>query len=190
MLRIYCTILFIALLTSCQRNMYKSIDNELSRLTNNTDKRKYLENLFSEDQAIRNGQLDSIAELHTINSKEWMAFYKHSNEVDSIHLIKIERYLNKFGYPSRTELGDIANCTPWVIIHHSNGVNERRRNFNNLYSAYVKGELKRLDFLGYLERLYWYEHDSHCQNIEGKSEIDKIEILIQILQLKKEVKKS
>ncbi len=85
MLRIYCTLLFITLLTSCQRNIYKGIDNELSRLKNDTDKRKYLENLFSEDQAIRNGQLDSIAELTPLIPRNgWPFFTKQMKLIQSI----------------------------------------------------------------------------------------------------------
>ena len=140
------TLIFISLFFftffGCQKtnSTNRIIDRELEKLKTIEDKKAYLEAIFEADQELRRSSEDSEIMLkYGVNSKEHIAFTKRMIAQDSINLIKIEKYLAKYGYPKLKDFGEIATCTPNVVIHHAQSYEARERNFECLYGAYLNG---------------------------------------------------
>ena len=76
-------------------------------------------------------------------------------KTDRINLQKKEHYLKAHGHPTKkAKQGDLVARTPWIVIHHSERIEPRERNFTYLYEAYKKGDLKPSSFSFYLERFH------------------------------------
>lgn len=152
--------LLMIFLISCKEVDKKediSIDEEFAFLKNNTDKENYLENIFRLDQEIRNGESSELLLKYGKNSKKLSAFRQKMDSIDNLNLLRIELYLEKFNYPSRDSMSEIAVITPWVVIHHSD-IENRYKNFNTLYKAYQNKNLKAGQFQMFLERTYLMEY--------------------------------
>jgi len=57
------------------------------------------------------------------------------------------------GYPSK-EMGQMAVNTPWMVIHKAQGYEPRKRNFDKVYEAYLKGDINDGAISFYLGRMY------------------------------------
>lgn len=154
---------------------------EIDALTDETSKKEYLELIFKKDQAVRQGDGEIIVE-HGIDSKEYRTHIKNMNIQDVENLAKIEHYLKVFDYPQK-ELGEIANMTPWLVIHHANTYKARARNFPILYKAYIQNNLDEGQFSMLLSRMYSIEKGSHPEMIGSYKEKDKINMIIEALEL-------
>lgn len=90
----------------------------------------------------------------------------------------------RYGHPEKSEVGEIAAVTPWVVIHHSKTYQDRERNFKYLFEAYNKGDKGEEAFIMYLGRMYEIRnHERFIMDapFTNKSEIDQ---LIKELELK------
>lgn len=153
--------LLLLLFFSCQQATLKKsiIDQEIEKLVTIEDKKNYLEAIFEADQKLRrDGQSSEIMLKYGNKSKEHLAFIRRIITLDSINLIKIEKYLAKHGHPVLENFGEIATCTPNVVIHHAQGYEARERNFECLYEAYLKGDNGGMAmFLGRMYRMKYRE---------------------------------
>ncbi len=92
---------------------------EIDQLQTDESKRKYLEKIFEDDQWVRDSKKRSEVLLkYGQNSKEYIEFSKIRWEVDSKNLVKIESYLQTYGYPASV-MGENATDAPWLVLHHS-----------------------------------------------------------------------
>lgn len=174
-------IFFIA----CQQNEVPqdAIDEQLFQLTTDKDKKDYLEEIFKEDQKYRQGQSAQIIQSYGKQSPQFRKFIKANDQTDSINLIKVERFVKRFGYPKQEKLGDLAAQTPWAVIHHARSYEDRIRNFKMLQKAYQNGDIDGGAFSLYLERMYNYKFKERYV-IEGVyNEQNQIDSLIRLLEL-------
>lgn len=99
--------------SSSEKNLIKE---EIKKLTNYSDKNKYLKMIFDLDQNIR---INNNAELNPGSPAE-RAHYRKMDSIDRLNYGRIDLYLNTFGYPDIDSVSSQASATPWLLIHHSN----------------------------------------------------------------------
>jgi hypothetical protein len=121
------------------------IQTEISQLTTETARKDFLTTIFKEDQRVRQDSIDATV----------------LTRIDALNLVKIDRYLAKYGYPSKAIYGEIAAYTPWTVIHHNGNLDIRESFFPILFKAWKDKDIKTNSFYLYLNRSY--------QAIFGKS---------------------
>ena len=173
-------ILLCVMMISCNYNQSQksvvveplsSIDIEkIDALDNDDKRREFLEDVFNKDQEIRNESAEILLK-YGYDSEEDRVNTILMNKIDQENLLFIEYYLKKYGYPSESMLGEIAAYTPWTVIHHSNTIDDRIRNFDYLYRAYLDNNIDEDLFLLYLNRMYYYRYDNIYKVPEGKNEV-------------------
>ena len=129
----YVKIIFLVLsifLSSCkENNKVKSDQVEINLVLK--DK---LETIFLKDQGIReivSGKLSDkrkIELLTEMNIKEsdieGNKIFDLIREIDSTNLLEVESIIKKYGYPSKSLVGEPANKAVFYVIQHSNKVDE------------------------------------------------------------------
>lgn len=157
--------------------------NEINQLETFQDKKIYLENIFEDDQKVRNGKKEAeIISKYGYRSDEHKKLAEEQWRQDEINLQKIEAYLKKHGYPEK-EMGELATTAPWVVIHHSQEYHTREKYFEIIYEAYLKGDIDDGAISFYLGRMYEMKNGERIK-IEGSYKTDdQINILIQELNL-------
>jgi len=157
---------------------------EIKTLTDDASKRAYLELIFEKDQFVRQGDGEIILE-HGIDSEQYRKHTENMYNQDVENLAAIEYYVKIYGYPKK-ELGEIANMTPWLVIHHASSYGDRERNFPVLYKAYKQGTLDEGQFSMFLSRMHRIKKGSHPEMISSYKEKDKIDMIIETLELQTE----
>lgn len=182
--------IFLFLLYAC--NADKSIQNldvfrDIEELHTDNDKRTYLENILKEDQLVRNSEKDAaIVMEYGKDSKEWMEYIKKQWRQDELNLKKIELYLSKFGYPSKTKLGNTASDAPWIVIHHATDIAVRNRHFKILYTAYLNNDIDDTQLSFYLGRTFRFVNREDFYIKSPFKPEDEINGLIEALDLHEE----
>jgi len=136
-------ILVLTIVFSCtQKGKIKTnvIESELKMLTTDSLKIKYLEQILIDDQNVRGSEGQELMLKYGKNSPEHNDYIGRLLKQDSINLEKVEKYLIMYGYPNTT-FGDKATTTPWMVIHHSQGYDTRKRNFKIIYGAYLDNKI-------------------------------------------------
>lgn len=113
--------------------------------------RNRLKIILNEDQRIRELLSPNISQerrskiLNELNlkpeevNKKGKIFSKMSL-MDSLHLVEIEKIIEKYGYPSRSLVGDSVNQAVFYVIQHSNKI---EKYLPIMKKAASKGELKK-----------------------------------------------
>jgi hypothetical protein len=159
-------------------------ENTISSLKTIEDKRTFLEQILKDDQLVRDSEKSyDLMVKYGNNSKEHLEYFKAQWRQDAINLQKIEGYLKEFGYPKKNELGEDAAITPWLVIHHASEIDERNRNFEFLYKAYLTEDIGDSAITMYLSRTYQISFSEEFE-IEGAYQLEaEINQLIQKLGL-------
>lgn len=181
-------ILGIVLIVSlgCQQtstNDYTDIDKEIDGLETVEAKKQFMEKIMEDDQKVRTPEGQQLKRKHGENSKEYLEYTERQSKQDKINLIKIEKYFKKYGHPKRSEVGEAVDA-PWMVIHHADYYEDRERNFEYVYSAYLSGDIDDGAMSFYLGRMYQYKHNG--QRLKMKSPYmpeDEINQLIKELNL-------
>jgi hypothetical protein len=110
--------------------------------------KKQLDSILQLDQGIREFgdtetselRKDTIAALFN-SSKEMLkkSQWKIMEEIDSIHLKKIEAIITKYGYPGKTMVGEPTNTAVFYVIQHN--PNKISKYYPLIKKAGEKGEL-------------------------------------------------
>lgn len=160
-------------------------DEAIENLTTDALKKEYLEAIFRADQAVRDAQEEfRITSRYGRDSKEYRDYLNEMNQTDFVNLQKVETYLHYYYHPSKKALGEIAALTPWVVVHHQSEYEPRIANFNHLYSGYKNSDLEEGSFSMYLARMYQMKNGERLDMGGPHKEKDKIERLIEELDLK------
>ena len=77
-----------------------------------------LDSIYKEDQKYRL-QIDQIEKKYGWESNEMKAHRKIINEKDSINLIKVKSFLDKYGWLGADVAGNQGNSTLFLVIQHS-----------------------------------------------------------------------
>ncbi len=164
---------------------YAIIEKEIEVVITIDDKRNYLELIFKDDQKVRGNHGAEIMIKHGKNSKEYNEYVITQITQDAINLVKVEKYFEKFGHPIIKEVGEIAAIAPWTVIHHAQTYQERERNFEFLYKAYLKGNLDDGAISMLLGRMYEMKNWKRFQMENPYTSEDEINALIKKLNLEK-----
>jgi len=178
-------IILVALL-GCQetpKNDYADIDKEIEGLKTVGAKKQFLEKIMEDDQKVRDGSGAEIMLEYGKDSKEYRNYMEAQWQQDEINLVKIEKYLNKYGHPKRNELGETAAATPWAVIHHAEGYEDRERNFEYVYGAYLNGDIDDGMMSFYLGRMYQIKKGQRLKMESPYRPEDEINQLIRELNL-------
>lgn len=186
-----CTItiilIFLSTLGFSQRedSLLAIVENTLIDSLNNPQKQKdFLQVMFDLDQEIRNS-VSTVEQTFGNSSSQYDSIVYKWKRIDRTLFNLIIEYLNQHDHP-KLEMGEIACYTPQLIFHHVSGTKEdiklKQDFFPMFYRAYKDGAVKDIYF--YLFRLHsQIKHSTYTSEL---NEDEKIEELIDILDLKKE----
>jgi hypothetical protein len=76
-----------------------------------------LEQIRERDQRYRN-QMDSIGRIEGWRSEAIERLYVEQQKLDSVNLAEVEAIIDRFGYPPKDRVGDLATV-PFDVIQHS-----------------------------------------------------------------------
>lgn len=165
---ILCSIL---LCFSCKNEADIALEQEIVALDTVEKRKAYLEDIFADDQSVRQGNTSR----------------KERHKADASNMDKIAKYLDIHGHPKRAEVGEIAALTPWVVIHHQPGIGNdkiRRKYFPILYQAYWDEDIASGKMWGFLDRMYFHKYGERFKMENPYKDEDAIDSLIQMLDLR------
>jgi len=187
-MKVSAPILLMSLMTivGCLGNSEQNTTNlemEIDGLETDDAKKRYLERILEDDQKVRDGEVSAgIMLKYGQNSNEYLNYIRSQAKQDHINLEKIEHYLFRFGYPKRSEVGQAADV-PWLVIHHSQGSEARKRNFVEVYKAYLRGDIDGGAMSFYLGRMYEIRYGERLKMESPYTGDDEINQLIRSLDL-------
>jgi hypothetical protein len=174
------------LLNGCSKSTIMRIDpleNEISALNTIALKIAYLEKILDDDQKVRDGEKSfDLMTKYGSHSKESMEYSRTQNLQDSINCIKIEKYLQTHGYPTK-EMGNKATTAPWMVIHHAPDIGIRERNFKYVYKAYLENNIDHGALAFYLGRMYEIKHNQRFRMKSPYTVDQELDALISTLGL-------
>jgi len=145
--------LCIVILSSCtsfKNDLAKQIEIEINSLKTIKEKENYLVAILEIDQGQRILNNKSVKVKLDSNARRIQ---------DKINLLKIEKYLERFGHPDKASFNSNALDAPWVVIHHAEGLDVRKKHFKTIYSAYLRGDIPDNAISFYLTRMYDIKHN-------------------------------
>jgi len=181
--------ILLILNSGCHRshiNELSTTEKEIVALESITQKRDYLENIYNLDQEVRGDRSSEIMIEHGKDSQKFREYIAEQLKVDQRNLNKIETYIKIHDHPNRTEVGEIAAITPWVVIHHAQGYQPRERNFKVLYKAYKNNDIDDGQISMFLGRMYQLKNGDRFEMKSPYTSEDEINQLIKELGLKVE----
>ncbi|OED38826.1 hypothetical protein AB832_04400 [Flavobacteriaceae bacterium (ex Bugula neritina AB1)] len=185
----YITLIFMILGCVGEEDIKSQIDNELNTLTTIDHHTKYLEKIVHKDQEGRKNS-KKLLDQYGYESKEYNDAIIALRKEDELRLVKIERYLRKFGHPKKNKVGEIAASAPYLVIHHvGSSKGEEENNFEFLYNAYIQEDIDYGAFSFYLNRMYTRKYRKRHQIESPYKPEDEINSLIQKLNLADRTKK-
>jgi hypothetical protein len=153
------------------------IESDINALNTNELRKNYLKVIFGDDQKARR-DLEETTSKFGQGSKEYQEKSQLMMKTDSINVVKIEKYLAKYGYPTQAVYGEIPAYTPWTVIHHSGVLEIRQRYFPLLLKAWKNKDIKENSFYLYLNRSYRIKFDKAFKRETGMTNVEEINQLI------------
>lgn len=184
--KIWFTLLIFTVCFSCQSDQKSEsagIIEEVKNLNSNEAKQAYLEQVFSDDQAVRNGEGQEILIQFGQDSEEYRNHTQAQWDQDDLNLKKVEAYINIHGHPDRETLGETASITPWAVIHHSRDYHARDRNFETIYAAFLNDNIDDGALSFYLGRMYRMKFGERLKMESPFTIQDELKTLIEKLDL-------
>jgi len=135
-------------------DLRSEISKEIAALSSNSQKQQYLEQIHKDDQKYRGKMRANILSTYGEDSDENEEFLRAFKLMDSLNLIKVEEYLDKFGHPKKDVVGEYATTTPWLVVHHAYDYEAREKHFKTIYAAYLNGEINEFLMHGFIGRMY------------------------------------
>jgi hypothetical protein len=131
-------LLIISISTSAQLKINENLKKELIEIDNNDQALRriyYIEKnyLAKSDSLKKEYNVDDIGLKNILQEK----IIKN----DSLNMIKIERIIEKFGYPGKSLVGESESIVAWEVIQHSN-LEIREKYLNILKNAVEQNEMK------------------------------------------------
>ncbi len=149
-------ILLLILFWSCglTDNLKEQIAIEVENLISIDLQRDFLTTIGELDQEVRHHETRMLQQFG-YRSKEHKEALRELRRIDRRNLLKVEAYLEKYGYPKINDHGERACGVPWLVIHHApGGIKPRKRNFKYIFSAYRNGDIGDGELTFYLNRMY------------------------------------
>ena len=188
-MKYFSILICVCLVWACNESTPKTntedpVLKEIKTLTTKEDHWKYLEQLFHDDQRLRQGQGSQIMLAHGKDSPEYAAFNEEYAANDLLNLKKSEIYLAEYGYPKVEEVGELAASAIWAVVHHSPDLEARMRNLPALHQAFLDGAIDESAFSMFLNRTYRHKYGERLK-LEGQfREEARIDTLLRALGAK------
>lgn len=162
----------------------RQIKEEIGTLNNSLRKESYLLYINRLDKEPRI-QEEKVLENFGHESEEYKVIQEKISRIDTENLIRIENYLEKYGYPDADSIGGLAVVTPIFILQHSPSYEKRASYFDMIYQAYLDKDIEADLFVIYLDGLHQLKFNEFLK-IDGPYQpIEKVDILLDKLGLKK-----
>ena len=126
------SLLLIIIFTSCKENKKTKINSKTNEI--DVELKEKPENILLKDQGIReivNGNLSDKRETELLSALnlnktdiEGNKRFDLMREIDSINLFETEKIIKKYGYPSKSLVGESVNKAVYYVIQHSNKIDE------------------------------------------------------------------
>lgn len=160
------------------------LQTSIENLKTNDHKKAFLEKILEEDQGVRKPGVSANLKIkYGEDSQEYNDYYQAQWKQDAINLVKVEKYIATFGYPSKKDLGDKAATAPFLVIQHSTDSEARDRNFESLYKAYLEDNIDDTAMSFYLGRNYDFKFGKRFDMPSPYKSVDEINQLIKELGL-------
>lgn len=114
-----------------------------------------LDSILVDDQKYRL-QIDGIEKKYGSQSKELIDHWKLINEKDSLNLLKVKTFLDKYAWLGEDEIGEQGNTTLFLVIQHSD-INTQDKYLPMLREA-VKNGKAQASHLALLEDRVAFRH--------------------------------
>jgi len=180
----------LSLLWTCSSHPFESIkidsnaiQQEIQALQTDSLKTAYLERIYDEDQANRDGSDSEILNTFGKDSKEYKAAMLESYKKDKTLQTKVDEYLNAYAHPSRYIHSEKAASTPWLVIHHAGDIDYRNKHYSSLRKAYRKGHIDEGAFAFYLNRSHTSVFGKRLTMPNPYSSRSEIDSLIKVMSL-------
>lgn len=105
----------------------------LAQSSDYSDLKMQLDSILTKDQGIREYNDSNTSDLRKDTLSKLLGYtrielakqgWKIGPTIDSINLMKIERILNKYGYPGKTMVGKPSNTAAFYVIQHSSKISK------------------------------------------------------------------
>lgn len=162
----------------------RQIKEEIGSLNNSLRKESYLLYINRLDKEPRI-QEEKVLENFGYESDEYKTIKEKISRTDIENLIRVEYYLEKYGYPDADSIGGLAVVTPIFILQHSPSYEKRASYFDMIYQAYLDKDIEADLLVIYLDGLHQLKFNEFLK-IEGPYQpIEKVDVLLEKLELKK-----
>ncbi|WP_417861519.1 DUF6624 domain-containing protein [Winogradskyella sediminis] len=125
-------LILIIIFTSCKQEKNLKINSETNRI--DIELKEKLENILVRDQGIReivSGNLTTKRETELLFELKLKKTdikgdkkFDLMREIDSLNLIEVENIIKKYGYPSKSLVGEPANKAVFYVIQHSDKIDK------------------------------------------------------------------
>lgn len=171
----------LIVLNSCQSK--ETVNNNwIEKLDTIESRNTFLEEIYDIDQAIRLQYSSS-----DFNANEKHEFWKEAIRIDSTNLIKIDSYLDHYGYPDAQGYSQKAREAPWYVIQHCTKLPSRIKYYSLLKQAFENEKISEIEFYLYLQRNFQFKYGEGLgiENDDNYSFNDKIQVLLDTLKYDK-----
>ena len=99
----------------------------------NIELKSELDEIYKFDQFLREYSNSNLSESRKNEISTFVGYSKNEldknlwkiiNKQDSINLVKVERIIEKYGYPGKTLVGEPTNKATWYVIQHSKKIKD------------------------------------------------------------------
>ncbi|NRT10732.1 hypothetical protein [Flavobacterium sp. 14A] len=110
---------------------------------------------FKDDYESKSDSLKKLFKVDDIGLKEILV--KSMMKNDSINLLKIEKIIQKYGYPGKSLVGETESDVAWEVIQHAT-FETRKKYLNLLKSTADKNEIRFTLYALTLDRVLMEEN--------------------------------
>jgi len=151
-------------------------------LGNNDAKIGYLQGIESLDESTRKAERDALVQKG-YNSKEHLAAKAELLRAEKVNIEKVEAFLNIWGYPDKRSLKINAADMPIKVIHASDDLTVKKRNFKFLFKAFNNQQIPGSSFTSYLNKYYELSTGERMTIPNPYSEVFELDTLLRSLKL-------
>ena len=160
----YIFILIAIILNSCGVRE-KKINNLKTELSEILKSDQGIRELFSSNLT-KERRLE-IFKIYNISEEDWNTRgWKIADERDSLNLIKVEKIINKFGYPGKDLVGKPLNKAVWYVIQHSK-LETIERYFPLIEKAGLENQIYKTEVAMMNDRMLMYQGKEQIYGTQG-----------------------
>tara|TARA_R110002124_G_scaffold272077_2_gene441075 strand:+ start:879 stop:1550 length:672 start_codon:yes stop_codon:yes gene_type:complete len=157
-------LVLISSLTSAQIKVNEELKNELLEINNNDQilRRIYF---IKEEYKSKSDSLKKLFKVDDVALKEILR--KNIIKNDSINILKIEKIIEKYGYPGKSLVGEKESDVAWAVIQHST-LDKQKKYLNLLKITADKNEIPFTTYALTLDRILMEENKPQKYGSQGK----------------------